>query len=330
MRRAHAARDQITVIIPTRNRPAMLVQAVDSVRRQTVGAPQIIVADDGSEPPVGPLPDVRVLRLRPSGGAARARNHALAAVQTDLVAFLDDDDVWAPDKLRVQRDALAARPEAQWSYTGAWVVDDDLTVLGAQRARFDGWIEPSLLRGNVVAGGGSSVIARTDFVRARGGFDEDLTAAEDWELWVRLARESQVAAVDRPLAAWREHPANKSQAWSSPEVSRVEAVIGARCRDLGLPFEHSHRVQLDIDRRVAVGDRRGGARAYAERFRSHRRPKDVVAALGMLLAPRSFAAAKRWVRRRQVPSSWWQDAYWVAAMCEEWSDAATRLQRYDD
>lgn len=314
-----------TVVIPTRNRAVFLKQAVNSALGQEGGRPAIVVVDDGSSPPVGELAGARVVRIEVSRGAAAARNRGLADVTTEWVAFLDDDDLWAPDKLRRQHALLTANPGAEWSYTGALVVDEQLAVLGAQRAQVSGSVEINLLSENMVAGGGSTVLARTQLVRAVGGFNEQLPSAEDWELWVRLAAASKVVALDAPLAAWREHPTSKSHHWKESGISKVETLLTARAAHFGIAFEHKYRRQLEIDRLVASGGRRAAAGAYLSRSRNGRIPRDVLAALAVGASPTGFIAVRRWARRRAVPTSWRRDARWLEGLASSPDHEAARL-----
>lgn len=300
------------MVVPTRNRRDLLDAAVRSLRRQTVGAPAVVVVDDASDTPVGPIDGVTVVRNPSALGAAGARNRGLDEVGTPWVAFCDDDDLWAPHKLARQLAALTAHPDTQWSYTGAVEVDAGLEIRGAQRALASGWIFDRLLQGNAVAGGGSTVLARTDLVRAVGGFAAGLRAAEDWDLWSRMAELAPVAAVDEPLVAWRRHPANKSATWSPADLLALESRFRARARKRGVAFEHRYAAQAAIDHAVASGSRGAAARAYWARFRRDRATRDAAAAVYVLLAPGPFARTKERAHRRSVPAAWEGELGWLA------------------
>ena len=101
---------EVTVVIPTRDRPALLADALTSVGAQERPAARTVVVDDGSAEPL-PTPSggaVELLRRARPGGVAAARNHGLERVETEWVAFLDDDDLWAPAKLARQLEVAAA------------------------------------------------------------------------------------------------------------------------------------------------------------------------------------------------------------------------------
>lgn len=304
----------VTVVVPTRDRPAFRAATIGSICAQTGGAPRIVVVDDASRVPVPAIEGVTVVRTDVPVGAAGARNRGLAEVSTEFVAFCDDDDLWAPDKIASQCAALASRPAAVWSYTAAVEVDENLSVLGAQRALDSGWIERRLLDGNVVAGGGSTVLARTDCVRAAGAFAADLGVAEDWDLWSRLAHLGEVVAVDRPLVAWRRHSGNKSGRWSPEALNRLDVRFRQRAAVLGVAYEHRYAAQAAIDRAVQTGARAAAARGYAARFRASRSPRDLLAMAYVAAAPQLFARTKASHHLRSVPSTWTADLAWLAGV----------------
>jgi len=213
----------VAVIIPTYNRREPVLRSIRSVLEQTYANLRCIVVDngstDGTSGAVESLADDRVTlvaRDRPLGAAA-ARNIGLEVAQgCQWVAFLDSDDLWAPTKLELQLAALTANPAARWSGTACINVGGDLGNRWSAARLFDGRVRPvegtlvstdellkRLEKENVVPGGGSGVLAALDLIVAAGGFRVDLQASEDWELWVRLSRESPLVYVDLPLVAYR-------------------------------------------------------------------------------------------------------------------------------
>jgi glycosyltransferase involved in cell wall biosynthesis len=108
MRDATGPSATVSVVIPTFNRQSSTLRAVRSVLAQTATAMEIIVVDDASPTPFAlpgggaPGGGIRVLRLDTNRGAAGARQAGIDAARGDLVAFLDSDDVWTPDKLEAQ------------------------------------------------------------------------------------------------------------------------------------------------------------------------------------------------------------------------------------
>ncbi|WP_217915397.1 glycosyltransferase [Miltoncostaea marina] len=207
-----AAPPLISVVLPTRDRRAMLATTLDRVLRQEDVSLEVVVVDDGS---IDDTPrwleeqtDSRVRTLRADGnGVARARNLGIAHARGEWVSFLDDDDIWAPHKLSTQLGALR-RAGAQWSYCGVVDVDPAGRPLARHAAPSDEAILEQLLAGNVVHAGASTVMARTSLVRELGGFDERLFQCADWDMWIRLAAAGQAVACPEILVGYVLHPTN--------------------------------------------------------------------------------------------------------------------------
>jgi glycosyltransferase involved in cell wall biosynthesis len=200
----------VAVVIPAYNAEKYVVQAVESVLAQTAPPAEVVVVDDGSTDGtaavLSPFADrVRVLRV-PNGGVARARNVGVEATQAPWVAFLDADDVWAPDYLDRMLAAASMNPGSVLVYCGLVAVDADLRPVARRGVptpdvalRNTLVLEPPVVS---VAQGG--LVDRAAFV-AVGGFDEQMSTSADTDLVVRLAARSPVVAVDRDLVLYRQH-----------------------------------------------------------------------------------------------------------------------------
>ncbi|UUY02950.1 glycosyltransferase [Svornostia abyssi] len=202
----------VSVVIATKDRWPLLRRALAGVASQREVDLELIVVDDGSAS--RPPEDVRATIARygeliPHGGphgVAAARNLGLARARGDWIAFLDDDDLWAPDWLRAAVDAGVAGGAGL--VAGAyWIIDADGTVRGGQPASDPADIAAALSHGNAI-GGPSMVVLTTAAVRAAGGFNTRLSALADWELWLRMSRRVACATVDRPLVAYTLHQGN--------------------------------------------------------------------------------------------------------------------------
>jgi len=201
----------ISVVIPTRNRADRLRQAIDSARRQTLSPLEIIVVDDASsdETPhlLASIDDtrLRVIRVERQRGASHARNQGIGAARGSLLALLDDDDRWLPEKLSIQSAALAAAPEQVGLICCAYHVVSDR---GGRVVKT--WQPPDkvmdvryFLR---TTGFMTTVpLIRASCLAAVGGFDEHLAGGQDLDLWIRIAERFQVAAVPEVLAEHRIH-----------------------------------------------------------------------------------------------------------------------------
>jgi glycosyltransferase involved in cell wall biosynthesis len=200
----------VTVVIPTLNRWHLLsTGALPSALNQEGVDLEVVVIDDGStdETPAGlaSLEDerVRVVRHAKPQGLARARNAGIAEARAEWVAFLDDDDLWAPWKLRTQLDA-AASTGATFVYSPAVYVSEREIKL--ERAIDPGELTPRLLAGEAIPAGGSNVLVKTEAIRQVGGFDEKITHLGDFDCWIRLDPICRAARCDEPLIAYIQQP----------------------------------------------------------------------------------------------------------------------------
>ena len=178
-------RPSIGVVLPTHDRPAQLRAALDAVVAQDYpGAVKVAVVYDRSEPDQG-LADgdrVRVLRNERTDGLAGARNTGILALDTDLIAFCDDDDRWLPGKLAAQADALCATPGAEFASCGI-VVDfagrSSERLAGRQQVTHE-----ELLRSRMVMVHSSTYLIRREaLLDGIGLVDETIPASqnEDWD-----------------------------------------------------------------------------------------------------------------------------------------------------
>lgn len=192
----------VTVIVPTRNRPDLLHEALDSVSRQTFNDFECVVVDDSSNPPAQ-IPDdrrFRLVRIDGSGGCSAARNTGIVAATGTYVAFLDDDDLWTPDHLEhlmaqagtdrivtTQRGDLATHRPAAPRALGANAHD---TIV-------DSYV-PSL---------GQTLILR----EACPQFDETFAAVEDVDWWIRAtARTNRIVTVGALTYLVRQHAGERA------------------------------------------------------------------------------------------------------------------------
>lgn len=207
----------VSVVIATFDRAELLVQAVTSVLRQSYSPVEVLVADDGSTDDTatrmegldGPL---HYLPLEHTGRPSVVRNRALAVARGDLVAFLDDDDLWQPHKLERQVERLVYNPALGFVYSDVRFLYPDGTVSApvlAPHQRQQGRILSALLGDCFIYP--STVVVRRPLLDAVGWFDETYTSTEDYELWLRLAYAAPAGFVAEPLTLVRRHPISVSQ-----------------------------------------------------------------------------------------------------------------------
>lgn len=191
-----AAAVAVSAVVPAYGRPPFLREAIDSALAQTLPVREVIVVDDCSPEPLSPIVEpfgerVRYLRQPRNQGPNAARNAGAAVARGDVLAFLDDDDVWLPHKIERQVARLAdgyAAALCGWQYMGRE---------RPQLHAIDEVTEALLRRGNPYAGTTGLVMRRDVWQRLP--FDEAIRQGDDWDLYVRLAQEHPLAYVREVL-----------------------------------------------------------------------------------------------------------------------------------
>lgn len=204
----------ISVVVPTRNRPDLLRLALASIRAHEACdiTFEILVGDNGDDPEtprVCAAFDATHLPVSQNGAAA-ARNAGLAAATGELIAFLDDDDVWTENHIRPHLAVLDARPEIEAVFAQVIAVDDDMRPVD------DGpwpWRGPTqggdqmvraMLSGYYPQIG--ATIVRAGVRDAIGMFDLALLGDQDWDWQLRIARRRKAQYIEAPCVLFRQRP----------------------------------------------------------------------------------------------------------------------------
>jgi glycosyltransferase involved in cell wall biosynthesis len=231
-----------SIVIATHQRLPMLREAVQSALAQRDVDLEVIVVEngstDGTQEYLASVDDPRLRALvfdHPLGGTA-ARNEGLRAARGEWVGFLDDDDVWAPDKLKAQLAAVQQQGRF-WAYTGCIYMDAACEVVGGSAPEGPEVVMERLPQRYAIPAGISSMLWRAEALDQGGLLEPELTYMVDWDLSQRLARLGPPAAVREPLVAYRQHGANMSVRAHS-YVSELN-LIDARFADLrrGRPLD---------------------------------------------------------------------------------------------
>jgi glycosyltransferase involved in cell wall biosynthesis len=265
---------QLSVVIPTFNRRHLVCEAVASVCAQRHAECEIVVVDDGSTDQTAAALESRFSnRLRlvrtDNRGVAAARNLGVAASRGELLAFLDSDDLWLPDKLVTQLAFFAAHPEAQICQTEEiWIRNGARVNPCAHHGKPSGDIFVPSLRRCLVSP--SAVMLRRRLFERSGGFDASLPACEDYDLWLRIARDTPVWLIERPLVVKRGgHADQLSRRYWGMDRFRVAALL----RLLGdgrLSAAQQAATIAVLSRKCAIlaqGAARRGRHDEAERYR---------------------------------------------------------------
>ncbi|GAA1988093.1 hypothetical protein GCM10009718_27070 [Isoptericola halotolerans] len=207
----------VSVVVATNRGPdnPYLAEALASVCAQTLRDIELVVVDDGGplpfearDLPVAPLA-ARVVRTA-GRGPAEARNIGAAQARGTLLAFLDDDDTWDPDRLERHARAMQADPTLSLTYCPMDSVDACGRVINpADQVPVATTADVYRRRTGILL---PNTVVRAEAFRAVGGFDGSLRLAEDLDLVLRLADHGRVAMVgDRSLVAYRRHPDNATR-----------------------------------------------------------------------------------------------------------------------
>jgi glycosyltransferase involved in cell wall biosynthesis len=228
----------VSLIIATFNHARLLGDAIDSALAQTLAGVDVIVVDDGSTDDTPAVLARYAGRIRvlwqPNRGLAAARNTGLAAARGAYVAFLDADDVMAPAKLAEQVAVLERAPTIGWTYCDVLIetVATGATVRASERFGYaarvlEGWLFPELIHGNFIPA--IAPLVRRTALDAAGGFDERLTALEDWDLWLRLALLAEARYTPAVLVSYRIQPGAMSEDRARMDRNRFR-VLDKLCR----------------------------------------------------------------------------------------------------
>jgi hypothetical protein len=146
----------------------------------------------------------RVIRRGTSGGPGAARNAGIAAARGEWIAFLDDDDLWSPRKLRAQLDAAEAAGVTM-VYADAIALDDKFAVIEALPGPDPSDLADALMLGGAIPAGSSNVMMHASLIGRLGGFDEGLSQLADWDLWIRAAATTTTARCPEVLVGYVHH-----------------------------------------------------------------------------------------------------------------------------
>lgn len=284
---------RVGVVVATHNRPQLMRRALDSIVEQDYPGPiEVVLVFDRSEPDRSLARDdanrnVRVTTNARTPGLAGARNTGILELDTDLVAFCDDDDVWLPGKLSAQVAMFGSDPQAEF-VTTAMRVDYSSARGDSTAVRLAGQTSVTvqeLARSRMAMLHSSSFVFRRDAMLGENGFglvDETIphSMGEDWDLLIRAARQRPITHIDRPLVGilWGQ-TSYFSDAWVDKNAAHTWLIehhneIREDSRGLGimlgkLAFGHA-----------ALGQRRAALRAARQAVRANwREPRTPIALL---------------------------------------------------
>jgi len=297
---------QVSVVIPTRDRwDVLLRRALRAALSQRRVPVEVIVVDDCSNqpPPAAPRlsdPRVTVIKQNAHRGVAAARNLGIDAARTGWVAFLDDDDVWAPSKLNTIIESIM-RSGAEFGYSSALAVDDDLLPLWEIDAPPTDQLLDWLLRCNVMPAGASNVVAKRSILERCGGFDEDFSVVADWDMWLRLAEHGSPAQTNEVLIAYSiGNWVLRDDAVHRAEFSRLVEKHASVADSRGVPADWVAHERWIARNLYLAGRRAEAARLYLASGFRYRDPGSLARAAGALVGPEVRARLR--VGQKATPS----------------------------
>ncbi|MGI8886674.1 MAG: glycosyltransferase family 2 protein [Gaiellaceae bacterium] len=277
---------EVSVVIPTRSRWHLLSAAgLPSALAQEDVEHEVIVVDDGSSDEtaarLAKVDDahLRVVRHETSLGLSSARNSGIEAAAGEWVSFLDDDDLWAPRKLRIQLDAMRDT-RSSFAYGASVVVDGQGNVTAEHLPPDPATLAAGLRSRYTIPAGCSNVLVKTELVRRLGGFDVNLWHLQDWDLWIRLARASSGVAVPDVLVGYVLHGDNSFLGDRTHDVIDDLEYLVAKYGSgpEGMEIDTAGFTRWVAFRLRGAGERRRAARTYLRGAVAHRSPSDVLRA----------------------------------------------------
>lgn len=220
-----------SVIIPVYNGEKFIAEAIRSALRQVDVNVEVIVIDDGSidntQKIVDGFHENIVFHLRENAGVSSARNFGASIAKGEFLAFLDADDVWAEDKLKIQKEKLLSGYDIVYTNRYNFGELGDLPEIHSDICEMpEGDIFEKLLCGNFITN--SSVVLRKEIFEKFGGYNSDLLTCEDWDFWLRISSIHEIGVCSEPLVRYRFHDGGKSRNYKRQAIARqriIESIL---------------------------------------------------------------------------------------------------------
>jgi len=302
----------VSVIIPAYNSERYIQETLDSVLAQTWKDLEVVVVDDGSTDSTCEIvracgEPVRLVE-QANAGPSPARNHGIREARGEFVAFVDSDDLWTPDKLERQMALFDGEGKVGLVYCRGQRIDGEgnrLPTTPMEKPVGDVFL-PLLYRNHCPTSG---VVVRKACLDRCGVFPEDMVWAEDWHLWLRIARHYAFQAVQEPLVLHRMHGSALTEQQENAYAGARQVLTGALADDDG-PDAHTARKRglhrLDRDHGLglmAIGETRAARQAFRRALATGALDVHVWAGL--------FASLLPAVLRRPVLRAWKRCVPWV-------------------
>lgn len=217
---------KVSIIIPTFNRRDYITIALDSVRVQTYKDYEIIIIDDGSSDDTKEVlkpyqENVRYF-YQDNRGIPATRNKGIREAKGDFIAFLDSDDHWLPEKLERQIECFSKHPHYGMVATRCSCTTPEGKFLKKNRPGKSGWILTDLFKANFIRT--SSAMIKKECLEEIGLFDESLPECEEYDLWLRIAKQYPIGFIDEPLTVYTDNPQGVSTDSLAGRLQRLKVL----------------------------------------------------------------------------------------------------------
>ncbi|HJD46910.1 MAG TPA: glycosyltransferase family 2 protein [Candidatus Mediterraneibacter norfolkensis] len=265
---------KISVIIPTHDRADILPRAIKSVQKQTRPVDEIIVVSDGStdntEEVVEELAKnderIRLIAYYPGHNGNYARNRGIEAATGEFIAFLDDDDEWLPRKTELQMDLFEKDPEVGLVYSSQNCIYLDSGITYQTQPMWRGDLSKRIfIRGEM--GTPSQVMVRRSVLEQAGPFDLELTALQDYDLWIRCCLVTRVDFVPEPCINYYNSAKTNQVSANTENYIRSRLYIREKYRNEIAKFgkDFKDKVDIIVQNRIAERCLRNGEKGKARR-----------------------------------------------------------------
>ncbi len=266
----------VSVLISAYNHAKYVEKTIDSIMQQTYRNFELLVIDDGSRDDT-----VSVLRKceekwgrsflvesQANMGVCKTANKLLGLAQGEYITWIASDDWMLPEKLELQVNYLNLHPEAGVIHSDCQIFMEKKNRLvnsGRRKPVPSGWVFNDLLAGNFITA--CTAMIRSDCYKRVGLYDDSLVI-EDWDMWLRIAREFEIHYMDIPTAVYRIHGKNTSDLMLFEMLQSIKALILKHCRDEAVTNIHLLNVELGELNYYAITDAKR-AEATFRKLASH-------------------------------------------------------------
>ncbi|KKN12518.1 hypothetical protein LCGC14_1015690 [marine sediment metagenome] len=198
----------VSIVIPTYNRISLLVRLLESIRLQTYKNYEIIIVDDNSlnidkyneiiEDYKEIFDELIYVRNNKNKGAPYSRNRGIKLAKFDLIALVDDDEEWLPNKLQKQVEVFeSSSKKVGIVYTWANVIDNSGRIIYKYRSEIESNPIYNIVKENFICS--ASVMVKKKIIMEAGLFDENLPSCQDWDMWLRILKKGYHCKVVKEL-----------------------------------------------------------------------------------------------------------------------------------